>query len=187
MRSARWLMLACGVVTGLALLVPRPAVAQADTARLGPLAMVAGPVQSCPNGTRLGTWVVGGQRLQVVEGTVFVEAAGPAASGAQVMVLAHVRNGGELQALIVRTQTQAQARRAEAIMAQMQRASTAALRLREQALSQLRTQDQTRTQQRLQAQDQACTQLQARDQERTQDQTQEQAQDQTRMRLRQGR
>lgn len=193
MRSARWLMLVCGLVAGLAVLGASPGVARADTTRLGPLAVVAGPVQSCPSGTRLGTWVVGGQRLQVAESTVFVEAGGPARQGAEVMVLAQVRDNGELQALMVRTQTQAQVRRAEALMAQVQRATALAARLREQAVSRLRTQDQMRTQQQLQAKDQARTQLQSRDQSCTQeqsqlqDQAQTQRQEQTRTRAMQGR
>jgi len=199
MKSARWLTLACLIVAGIALPMARPGVARADEAHLGPLAAVAGQVQSCPAGGRLGTWVVDGQAVQVAGWTIFVEGAGPAAVGAQVMVVARVGNGGELQALVVRTQTQTQARRAQALIAQLQRASQAVLRLRQQAFARLRTQDQVCSQEQLQVQQQMRTQaqtrleeqtqaqLQLRDESRTQEQVRIQSQQQTRTRAMQGR
>jgi len=197
MRSAKGLVLACLVVAGLALPLAHPAVALASEARFGPLAAVAGQVQSCPAGGRLGAWAIDGQQVQVTERTAFVEEAGPATVGAQVMVLAHVRNDGQLQALVVRTLTQKQAQQAQALVSRVQQATQTALRLREQVAARLRTQEQARTQQQLQARDQSGTQDQTRLQQQdrtqlrdgscTQDQTQLQQQEQMRTRAGQGR
>jgi len=67
-----------------------------------PIVKFEGIVDSRPNPGKIGTWVISGQQVEVVESTRFTENNGAADEGAKVVVHASRLNGGEFEAISIR-------------------------------------------------------------------------------------
>jgi len=76
--------------------------AWADENNHGAIVKFQGIVESRPEGTTLGPWVIDGRTVQVVESTIINEAQGTATVGASVVVLAKRLAGGDLEAMLIR-------------------------------------------------------------------------------------
>ncbi len=98
MKAARCLLVALLLVAGLAF--PLGSLAQGPAS--GPVVTFVAAVETRPEGSDTGTWVIGGRSVQVVAQTVVVEALGPADVGALVFVQAARLSDGTLQARVIR-------------------------------------------------------------------------------------
>jgi len=100
MKRRIWLVTVALLLVSLVLPLVGGVAAQEDTA-VRPIVKFEGIVQSRPE-DKIGTWVISGQRVEVVERTRFVEDKGPAVVGARVAVLARRLNTGQLEAILIR-------------------------------------------------------------------------------------
>ena len=79
-------------------------VAMADNDRMPQVVKFEGLVESRPEGSNIGTWVISGQSVEVLEDTQLVEVKGSAEVDAYVVVIARRVFGGRLEAIVLRVQ-----------------------------------------------------------------------------------
>lgn len=94
-----WKTISILMVAALLLMAVAPAAWAAETGRRPRVIQIQGTIQSRPDDTVLGQWVIGRFTVLVTEQTVIDETAGPAVVGALVRVLAQFQQDGSLVAM----------------------------------------------------------------------------------------
>jgi hypothetical protein len=100
MKGKIWLVTVALLLASLVLPLAVGAAAQGNNGRR-PMVKFEGIVESRPE-DKMGTWVISGQEVEVVESTRFIENKGPADVGATVVVHARRLNSGGLEAISIR-------------------------------------------------------------------------------------